>query len=251
MSQETKKIVVVTGGTRGIGRALTEGFLAAGYSVVVGARQSMGIEELNCDRVKFVKMDVRNEEDHLKLIEAAVSLGELKAFVNNAGFSAWSPINLVTDAFLDTMIETNLKGAFWGCKAAASALSEGGSIINISSMAAKRGSANNSVYCATKFGMNGLTQSLAKELGPRGIRVNAICPVLVRTDGLVEALKSEYSPAKGEPEKFLENFKNAQAALNHLPTGNEIANYAVWLASDMASAMTGQCVNVDCGVFPQ
>jgi NAD(P)-dependent dehydrogenase (short-subunit alcohol dehydrogenase family) len=245
------KIVVVTGGTRGIGRALTEGFLAAGYSIVVGARQSLDIEDLDRERIKFVEMDVRNEADHVKLTKAAADLGELKAYVNNAGFSAWFPIDLVTDAFFDNMIATNLKGAFWGCKAAAAALGDGGSIINISSMAAKRGSANNSVYCATKFGMNGLTQSLAKELGPRGIRVNAICPVLVRTDGLVDALQSEHSPAKGDPEKFLENFKDAQAALNHLPTGNEIANYAVWLTSDMASAMTGQCVNVDCGVFPQ
>lgn len=246
-----KKIVVVTGGNRGLGRALTEGFWAAGYTVVVGSRQSMGIEDLDRERIKFVKMDVQNEQDHVKLTELAAELGELKAYVNNAGFSAWSPINLVTDAFFDDMLATNLKGAFWGCKAAAAALGEGGSIINISSMAAKRGSANNSVYCATKFGMNGLTQSLAKELGPRGIRVNAICPVLVRTDGLMEALQGEHSPAKGDPEKFLENFKEAQTALNRLPTGDEVANYALWLASDMASAMTGQCVNVDCGVFPQ
>ena len=243
--------VIVTGGNRGIGRSLTEGFLAAGYSVVVGARQDLGIEALAPGRVKFVRMDVRNEEDHVALTDAAATLGPLKAFVNNAGFSAWSPIGDITDDFFDTMMNTNLKGAFWGCKAAAAVLGKGGSIINISSMAAKRGSANNSVYCATKFGMNGLTQRLAKELGPKGIRVNAICPVLVRTEGLIEALGREDSPAKGDPETFLENFKNSQAALDHLPTGEEVANYAVWLASDAASAMTGQCVNVDCGVFPQ
>ena len=245
------KSVVITGGNRGIGRALTEGFLAAGYSVAVGARQELSVEALAPGRVKFVPIDVRNEADHIRLTDAAAELGDVTAFVNNAGFSAWSPIGEITDDFFDTMMATNLKGAFWGCKAASAVLGEGGSIINISSMAAKRGSANNSVYCATKFGMNGLTQSLAKELGPRGIRVNAICPVLVRTDGLIEALQVENSPAKGDPETFLENFRKSQAALERLPTGEEVANYAIWLASDQASAMTGQCVNVDCGVFPQ
>jgi NAD(P)-dependent dehydrogenase (short-subunit alcohol dehydrogenase family) len=245
------KSVVITGGNRGIGRALTEGFLATGCSVVVGARQELGVEALAPGRVKFVAMDVRNEADHIRLTDAAADMGDVTAFVNNAGFSAWSPIGEITDDFFDTMMATNLKGAFWGCKAASAVLGEGGSIINISSMAAKRGSANNSVYCATKFGMNGLTQSLAKELGPRGIRVNAICPVLVRTDGLIEALLVENSPAKGDPETFLENFRKSQAALERLPTGEEVANYAIWLASDQASAMTGQCVNVDCGVFPQ
>jgi NAD(P)-dependent dehydrogenase (short-subunit alcohol dehydrogenase family) len=245
------KSVVITGGNRGIGRSLTEGFLAAGYSVAVGARQEMGVEALAPGRVKFVPMEVRNEADHVRLTQAAAEMGDVTAFVNNAGFSAWSPIGEITDDFFDTMMATNLKGAFWGCKAASAVLGDGGSIINISSMAAKRGSANNSVYCATKFGMNGLTQSLAKELGPRGIRVNAICPVLVRTDGLIEALQVENSPAKGDPETFLENFRKSQAALERLPTGEEVANYAIWLASDQASAMTGQCVNVDCGVFPQ
>ena len=245
------KSVVITGGNRGIGRSLSEGFLAAGYSVVVGARQDFDVEALAPGRVKFVAMDVRNEADHVTLTQEAAKLGTLTAFVNNAGFSAWSPIGEITDDFFDTMMATNLKGAFWGCKAASATLGKGGSIINISSMAAKRGSANNSVYCATKFGMNGLTQSLAKELGPRGIRVNAVCPVLVRTDGLIEALEVENSPAKGDPETFLENFRKNQAALERLPTGEEVANYAVWLASEQASAMTGQCVNVDCGVFPQ
>lgn len=127
----------------------------------------------------------------------------------------------------------------------------GANIVNISSIAGKRGSANNSAYVASKFAMNGLTQSLAKELGPKGIRVNALCPVLVATDGLVEALKNPLSPAKGQPEKFISDFAKANAALGRLPQGEEIASACILLISDMASAMTGQCINVDCGVFPQ
>ena len=150
------------------------------------------------------------------------------------------------------MIGINLKGAFWGCKAAANAMgADGGAIVNISSIAGKRGSANNAMYCATKFGMNGLTQSLAKELGPAGIRVNALCPVLIRTDGLMEALDTDYSPAKGDPEGFLANFLKANSATGSLPRGEDVGALAVYLSAAENHAITGQCINVDCGVFPQ
>jgi len=150
------------------------------------------------------------------------------------------------------MIDVNLKGVLFGCQAAAAVMGRGSSIINVSSMAAKRGTANNSVYCAAKFGVNGITQALAKELGPRGIRVNACCPVLVTTDGLLTALAEEYAPAHGRSVSgFLESFCSANSALGHLPNADEVAQYCVFLASPMASAITGQCTNVDCGVFPQ
>ena len=99
--------------------------------------------------------------------------------------------------------------------------------------------------------MNGLTQSLAKELGNRNIRVNAICPVLIKTDGLIDALKKEYSPAYLNLDNFFEDFINNQTALGRLPTAKEVAEMVVFLASKKASAITGQCINVDCGVFPQ
>jgi len=152
---------------------------------------------------------------------------------------------------LDDILSTNLKGAFWGCKAAAKVLKVEGTIINISSIAGKRGSSNNAAYVASKFGMNGLTQSLAKELGSRQIRVLALCPVLISTDGLLDALKSPYSPANGNPEVFISNFTKGNSALLRLPSGREVGNMCVFLASNAASAMTGQCINVDCGVLPQ
>jgi 3-oxoacyl-[acyl-carrier protein] reductase/meso-butanediol dehydrogenase/(S,S)-butanediol dehydrogenase/diacetyl reductase len=118
-------------------------------------------------------------------------------------------------------------------------------------LAAKRGTPNNSAYCAAKFGMTGLTQALAKELGTKGIRVNALCPVLVRTPGLIEALSNPTSPAKGDPEGFLAAFASSQSALGRLPTGAEVAAMALYLASPAASAISGQSINVDCGVLPQ
>ncbi len=247
-----QKTVVITGGNRGIGLDITEAFVKAGYFAVVGARQEAGLAGRFGDRVAFVPSDVRDESAHRKLVERALQAsGRLDVYVNNAGFSEWRPIGGIDEEFFDLLIGTNLKGAFWGCKAAVAAMSEGGVIVNISSIAGKRGSANNSAYCASKFGMNGLTQALAKEVGPRGIRVNAVCPVLIPTEGLVEALRSEHSPAKSDPGGFISRFAADNAALKRLPAGSEVAALCLFLASEAASAITGQCINVDCGVFPQ
>ena len=245
--------VVITGGNRGIGRSITECFVKNGYTVIVGARTSNDVELIDPDKVIFHAMDVRDEEAHFKLGQIAIdATGSLNAWVNNVGVSAWKPIGDIDDKFFDDLMAVNLKGAFWGCKAAAYHMSEnGGAIVNISSIAGKRGSAKNAMYCATKFGMNGLTQSLAKELGPRGIRVNALCPVLIRTDGLLAALEEKHSPANGDPEKFLANFLRANSATGNLPRGEDVGNMAVFLSSDENQALTGQCINVDCGVFPQ
>ncbi len=248
----SKKTVVITGGNRGIGLSITEAFIGAGYKVIVGARQNLGLTERFGDGVVFVPTDVRDELAHLELVKTALeATGSLDVFVNNAGYSEWRPIAEIDSDFLDDIIATNLKGAFWGCKAAVNAMSNGGSIVNISSIAGKRGSSNNSAYVATKFAMNGLTQSLAKEVGPRGIRVNGVCPVLIPTDGLLEALKSPHGPAKGDGISFIEKFAKDNAALQRLPTGSEVGAMCVFLASDFASAVTGQNINVDCGVFPQ
>ena len=129
--------------------------------------------------------------------------------------------------------------------------SDRGAIVNVTSVAGLHGAGGAAIYCASKFGMNGLTQALAKEIGPRGIRVNALCPVLIPTDGLIEALNDPAAPANGDPQGFIANFEAANAALGKLPTAVEVAAMCVFLASEQASAMTGQCINVDCGVFPQ
>ena len=245
-------VVVVTGGNRGIGLNITEAFVNAGYFVVIGARNDYGLHKKFGKQVFFESIDVRDEESHRKLVKLAIKFsGRIDVYVNNAGFSSWKSIDRIDGPFLDELLDTNLKGAFWGCKAAAESLIKGGSIINISSIAGKRGSANNSAYVASKFGMNGLTQSLAKELGTKGIRVNALCPVLIPTEGLLKALKGPQAPGKDNPEDFISKFTDENAALKRLPTGEEVGNMCVVLASKASSAITGQCINIDCGVFPQ
>lgn len=247
-----QKTAVITGGNRGIGLSITEAFVAAGYTVVVGARKPAELEGRFGDRVIFSAMDVRDEGAHHELVRRARAVsGTLDVYINNAGFSEWRPIADIDESFLDQIIGSNLKGSFWGCKAAVAGMETGGSIINISSIAGKRGSANNSAYCASKFGMNGLTQALAKEVGSRGIRVNAVCPVLIPTAGLIEALKEPAAPAGGNPEAFIAKFAADNAALKRLPTGAEVAAMCLFLASEASSAITGQCINVDCGVLPQ
>lgn len=242
---------VITGGTRGIGLDITLAFAEAGYDVFVGARaRPAGALPAS---VRVIETDVRREADVVRLVAAArEATGRLDTLVNNAGYSEWRPIEKIDEAFLSDILGTNLLGAFWGCKAAAAAMRHGGSIVNVSSIAGKRGSANNSAYVASKFAMNGLTQSLCKELGPRGIRVNGICPVLVATPGLLDALRSPDSPTGGgDADAFFTNFAAGNAALKRLPSGKEVAAACVFLASPAASAITGQNLNVDCGVFPQ
>jgi len=249
----SKKTVVITGGTKGIGLEIVRAFSNDGWSVLATARTSTSEIKSMGDSVRFQALDASNQESHQAAVVSALDwTGQLNAYVNCAGFSKWAPLAQITDSLLDSMLDTNLKGVVWGCQAAAGAFSDGGTIINISSLAGKRGSANNSIYCASKFAVNGITQSLAKELGPSGIRVNAVCPVYVKTPGVLEALEDNDSPSQGQDvETYLTDFTNTQTALRRLPTGKEIGETCVFLASESASAITGQCINVDCGVMPQ
>lgn len=245
--------VAITGGTKGIGAGISRAFHTAGWRVFIGARSDSGLADALGEAAAFSAVDVRDPgalQGFAK--DAAAWGGGLHAWVNCAGYSAWRPLADIDDGFWNDMIATNLTGTLFGCQAAAAQLAAGGAIVNVSSLAGKRGSANNAAYCASKFGVNGVTQSLAKELGPRDIRVNAVCPVYVRTDGVIEALEDARSPAAGQDvEGYLADFTRGQTALKRLPLDREVGATCVFLASPEASAITGQCLNVDCGVLPQ
>jgi NAD(P)-dependent dehydrogenase (short-subunit alcohol dehydrogenase family) len=246
------RTVIITGGTKGIGWGLVQTFATNGYKVVSGSRSFLNEVPKEIDaNIKQIKIDVKNKEDHIKLVKTAFDwTGKLDCYINNAGYSEWRDLQSIDNPFLTDIFQTNLFAYFWGAQAAITAMTDGGSILNISSLAAKRGTSNNSAYSATKFGVTGLTQSLCKELGPKGIRVNAVCPVLVETPGLIAALNSDKSPAGLDSSKFLNDFAKSQSALGRLPTINEVAELCLFLSSEKASGITGQSINIDCGVLP-
>jgi len=248
---ERRRVVAVTGGTRGIGLAIARRFHQQGDAVAVcsssGAAGSLPPEILQR------RVDVRSREQAQAFIEEVVqALGTLDVLVNCAGRSGWRPVEEIDEGFVEEILAPSLFGTLWCCGAAARVLGPEGCIVNISSLAGKRGSANNSVYCAAKFAVNGMTQALAKELGPRGIRVNAVCPGYVETEGVLKVLAGPHSPATGQGiTAYLASFASTQTALRRLSTADEIAAAVVFLASPEASAITGQCLNVDCGTLPQ
>jgi 3-oxoacyl-[acyl-carrier protein] reductase/meso-butanediol dehydrogenase/(S,S)-butanediol dehydrogenase/diacetyl reductase len=242
--------IFITGASRGLGETLASLFVAKGWKVSSMARK---IPKTKSSRVLQMVGSACFPEDLARAaLVARQKNGPITGWINNAGMSAWRTLDEIDEGFWDRMIETNLKSVLFGAQVAAQNLMKGGVILNISSLAGKRGSANNSVYCAAKFGVNGITQALAKELGPRGIRVNAICPVYINTPGLKSALQDPNSPAQGRNvQGYLEKFAAGQSALGRLPEAREVANLCLFLASPEASAITGQCINVDCGVLPQ
>ena len=252
-SSGDSRTIIVTGGSRGIGAAISTAFFNRGDKLVIAARSDTGLVKELGDRAIFIQADLRKSSDAQKVIRGTIDwAGGVDVLINNVGISAWKPLAEIDEQFLQDMFDTNVKSMFYMSQAVAPHLKSGGSIVNISSLAGKRGSANNSVYCATKFGVNGLTQSLAKELGQQGIRVNAVCPVYIQTEGLEVALKEAVSPTSGlNTADYLATFARTQTALGMLPTAEEIASACVFLASPAASAITGQCINVDCGVMPQ
>ena len=253
MGKGTQRTIVITGGSRGIGASIARAFHEAGDHVLIGSRTDVGLAKELGGGARYQKCDVVRPQELRDLMREALDwTGRLDVLINNAGTSDWKPLNEVDENFWQRMIDVNLKGVFFGCQAAAGHFKNGGCIINISSLAGKRGSANNAAYCAAKFGVNGLTQSLAKELGPCNIRVNAVCPVYVETEGLIEALESKHAPPAGKGvQNYLSEFAKTQSALGRLPSEEEVARVCLFLASPAASAVTGQCLNVDCGVLPQ
>lgn len=246
-----KKTVVIIGGTKGIGLEITNYFLSKDFNVSISARN---VEKFKTNKKNLLKFsgDFSNEISHKKLINKTLKkFGRIDAYINNVGLSEWRPIEKVDLKFMNKMILNNYFATVWGCKQASKVMKSGSSIINISSIAGKRGSKNNAIYSSTKFAISGLTQSLSKELGEKGIRVNSVCPVLIKTPGLIKALKSTYSPASGKIDKFLKEFSQKNSALGHLPTGYDVAKLCYFLIDQSSKSITGQNINLDCGVFPQ
>ena len=243
------EIVVITGGSSGIGNAIAKVLAENGFKVITASRRKK--VEVATNHIEHYQLDITKEDKIDEFFQKITSEhGEINSLVNNAGFSEWRSLENIDTKFLNEMFSINVHGYFLATKYALANSNKITNIINISSLAAMRGTKNNSAYVASKFAIRGFTQSLAKELGPLGIRVNAINPVLIETPGLLNALDSAESPAQGDASAFLNEFARTQTALGRLPRAEDVGNLVKFLLSMDANSITGQSINIDCGVLP-
>lgn len=251
------KVAVVTGGSRGIGRAIVEQFVREGASVAFNGRNA----ETGCaaqrklgaagGRALFVQGDARHSADVQRLVDAAVAaFGRLDIMVNNAGGITEPAVTAtMSDEAWENDIAWNLHSVFYGTKHALTHMipQQSGRIINISSVEGKLPMPAMSGYVAAKHGVNGLTKNVAKEVGSLGITVNAICPGLVLTDAvLLDGPRT--AAAMGITLEQMQAAFAMSSAIGRPNTLEEVACLAGYLASDVAAGITGATISVDGGM---
>jgi len=241
----TGKVVVVTGGSKGLGRAMALGFAEAGADVVVASRKLEPCEQVAAEirdigrRALAVSCHVGDWDQCGALIDATVAeFGRIDVLINNAGIAPVPPSLLdVTQDLFDKTIGVNLRGPLRLTALAAEHMPRGGAVINISSKASLHPSSFTVVYAAAKAGLNALTKATANEFGPRGIRVNAIVCGTFHTDSFHRSMPSDDLQAQ----------MAARVSLGRIASADEIVGTALYLASDASSYLTGELILLDGG----
>lgn len=241
-----EKVAVVTGGSRGIGRAAVRRFAEAGADVVINYRSDSDGSEALADEVRglgvraiVIRADMAVKADADRMVAETVrQLGQVDILVNNAGIWEHNPIDKMTEASLRKTIDVNLMGCFYTSMAVAPIMKErkSGSIVFISSTAGQRGEAFYSPYAATKGALISLTKSLAPELVADNIRVNCVAPGWAETDMTIPTLSGP------DAEDVL-----AKIPMGRVATPQEMANAILFVASDLAGFITGEVLNVNGG----
>ncbi len=240
------KVALVTGATRGIGRAIVLALAGAGAKIVAVGRNRQGIdalvEELKAAGTDAVAVDgdVSVAEDVERIFsEASKAFGRVDILVNNAGITRDGLLLRMKEEDWDTVLDTNLKGAFLCTRAAAKIMSKQryGRIVNISSVVGQMGNAGQANYCASKAGLFGLTKSSARELARRNVTVNAVAPGFIVTE-MTESL----------PEKVKEEL-SAQIPMERFGTAEDVAAAVAFLAAEGSGYITGQILGVNGGMY--
>lgn len=234
---------LVTGAAAGIGRAITERLLAEGASVV-GLDVSPAPDDLAHPELRMIVGSVTEEEEVRGAIAtAARSRGGLDVMVNNAAIQLERTIAETSTEDFDRLVAVNLRGTFIGIREAAAAMGErGGSIVNLGSVLGTTGDPLLGAYCATKGGVINLTRAAAVTYGRRGIRINAVCPGAVATPLTTRIWDMADDPAAARREM------EVLYPLGRIVEPEEVAAAVAFLACDMASAITGTTITVDCGL---
>ncbi|MDD6234643.1 MAG: 3-oxoacyl-ACP reductase FabG [Lachnospiraceae bacterium] len=240
------KVAVVTGASRGIGRACALRLAKDGIDVVVNYNSNEeeamkvvnAIKDMGCDAIA-VKANVANQKDVAAMFrEAYKHFGHIDILVNNAGVVDDAYLLMLNNDSLDRSLDINIKGYFYCSQQAALKMfkQKSGRIVNVSSVSSKLALAGQSVYGATKGAVNSMTATLAKELAPYGIQVNAVAPGFITTE-MIEAIPEE------KKEEYLKNIP-----MGRLGKVEEVAEVVNMLCSDVASYITGQVIVIDGGL---
>jgi 3-hydroxybutyrate dehydrogenase/3-oxoacyl-[acyl-carrier protein] reductase len=250
------KVAAITGGTRGIGRGIAEAFLREGAKVAVNGRSAekgkQALAEVGAgDRMAFIQGNVMNQADTERFVaETIAQFGQLDILVNNAGgASQFAPVAELTDEAWMEGLNWNLNPTFWASRRALQHMipRRTGRIINISSVEGKHGKPGIAAYVTNKHAINGLTKTIAKEVGTLGITCNAICPGLVLTDIVMESgAKAAASMGLNSLDEMIALFA-AESAIKAPNTVEQVAAMAVLLASDVGAGITGALLSVDGG----
>ncbi len=256
MMELADKNVLVTGGGRGIGKAIALAMAREGANVAVASlhqdladRVAEEVRRLG-RRALSVQVDVTQKESVRRMVEqAARELGSIHICCNNAGVSTMNRVVDLSEEEWDFNMDVNAKGVFFCCQEEAKLLIKQGfgRIINNASMAAKRGVPLLAHYCASKYAVVGFSKSLALELAPHGITVNCVCPGLVKTDMQAREIQWEAKLRGLTPEQVREEYVR-MTPLGRLEEPEDVAKVFVFLASSYADFMTGQAINVTGGI---